>query len=87
MRESRKTSKSFLDRFEGRTNKIGKTGINSVLEPIKTDTSSIIQPEDNYDHHKKVDLDALLPSNPDAKFKPNTSKRSNYMAKPPIKNP
>lgn len=36
---NKKTDKSFLEKFKGRTNRIDKHGINHALEPINHPTS------------------------------------------------
>ena len=81
-----------MDKFKGRANKIDKNGITKALEPIKgaspPQTEKVLPTQrkrlaslDHSSHspeHEtpKVDLDKLIPSNPESKNHLNYSKRS-----------
>ena len=90
---NKNTNQSFLDRFKGRANRIDKHGPNHALQPIKlpspphnNNTLPLQRKKlaslDHNSHQQeyqmpKVDLDQLIPSNPEGQYPSNHSaKRS-----------
>lgn len=70
---------TFMERFAGKTNRIKKTGMKSILEPIKTDTSS--RTNDALEDHKIQNKFKLTPINPEKRAQNNLSTKSNYTPK------
>lgn len=89
MEESNKRSnQTFLDKFRGRTNKIDKHGVNHVLDPSlhpppaapepparRRKLASLERSDFKDEKTPKMELEELLPSNPEGKH-PHLSKRS-----------
>jgi hypothetical protein len=88
---NKKTNQSFLDKFKGRANRIDKHGVNHALDPIQhpssppKDNTLPIQRKKlaSLDHSASpeyempnVDLDQLIPSNPEGKSLSNSRKQS-----------
>lgn len=82
---NKNANRSFLDKFEGRTNKVGKLGVQAALIGGKDNE------HDNPDQFRKVDLDVLIPSNPEKHsmklHTDNIVKRRESLGKPPLKSP
>lgn len=66
---------------------MGKTGMKSVLDPTRGDIS-ITQSEDESNNHlRKVDLDKLIPNDPDKSMHEGHTKGRVGRSRPPLKNP
>ena len=80
---TKKGTRSFLEKFEGRTNKVSRNGLQGVLfgehnKPAKTEK------EDN-DHIRQVDLDKLIPSNPQRLTQQEHLRKREFVTRPPLK--
>ena len=73
---NKNANKSFLDKFQGKTNKISKLGVNSVLTGNDETTSK------QDEHLRKVDLDSIIPNNPEKRSVERLQKRTQNLSKP-----
>lgn len=83
MEPNKNDNKSFLDKFSGKTNKIGKSGINTLLTNNQQSSSPDQQGQDQ--HLRKVDLDSLIPSNPPKQNNQPPNRRTKALTKTPGK--